>query len=79
MMLWAVHAAMTDIDAAGDDGAWEATTVQASYFFADATQAYISYEDIDGGDDDLDVGINHYYSDSCKATIEIDFEEDGHR
>ena len=50
----------------------------ASYFFADATQAYISYEDIDGGDfDDLDVGINHYYSDSCKATLEIDFEEDG--
>ena len=43
---WAIHAAMTDIDA-NSDGAWEATTVQASYFFADATQAYISYEDID--------------------------------
>ena len=76
---FAIHAAMTDIDAANGDGtggAWEATTVQASYFFADATQAYLSYEDIDGGADDLDVGINHYYSDSCKATVEIDFEED---
>ena len=60
------------------DGAWEATTVQASYFFADATQAYVSYEDVeaDTGDfDDLDVGINHYYSDSCKATLEVDFED----
>jgi len=76
---WAVHAAMTDIDSANGDGsasAWESTTIQASYFFADATQAYLSYEDVDGGDDDLDVGINHYYSDSCKATLEIDFEND---
>ena len=72
---WAVHAAMTDVL----DGAWEAMTIQASYFFADATQAYISYEDVeaDTGDfDDLDIGINHYYSDSCKATLEIDFEND---
>jgi hypothetical protein len=72
---WAVHAAMTDVL----DGAWEAMTIQASYFFADATQAYISYEDVeaDAGDfDDLDIGINHYYSDSCKATLEIDFEND---
>ena len=71
---WAIHAAMTDVL----DGAWEATTVQASYFFADATQAYVSYEDVeaDTGDfDDLDVGINHYYSDSCKATLEVDFED----
>ena len=77
---FAIHAAMTDIDDANGDAmggpAWEAMTVQASYFFGDATQAYISYEDIDGGDDDLDVGINHYYSDSCKATLEIDFEND---
>ena len=28
-----------------------------------------------GDFDDLDVGINHYYSDSCKATLEIDFED----
>jgi hypothetical protein len=74
---WAVHAAMTDVL----DGAWEATTIQASYFFADATQAYISYEDVEstgpaGDFDDLDIGINHYYSDSCKATLEIDFEND---
>ena len=69
-----VHAAMTDVL----DGAWEATTVQAAYAFADATSFYVSYEDVeaDAGDfDDLDVGINHYYSDSCKATLEIDFED----
>jgi len=75
--VWAVHAAMTD----AFDGAWEATTVQASYAFADATSFYVSYEDIEadaglGGDrDDLDIGVNHYYSDSCKATLEIDFED----
>ena len=72
---FSVHAAMTDVF----DGGWEATTVQASYAFADATSFYVSYEDIEtpGGDfDDLDVGINHYYSDSCKATLEIDFEND---
>jgi hypothetical protein len=73
-----VHAAMTDVL----DGAWEATTVQAAYAFADATSFYVSYEDVEsttplGDFDDLDVGINHYYSDSCKATLEIDFEEDG--
>jgi hypothetical protein len=76
MDAWAVHAAMTDVL----DGGWEATTIQGSYFFADNTQAYVSYEDgeIAGVDfDDLDVGVNHYYSDSCKATLEIDFEEDG--
>ena len=39
--------------------------------------AYVSYEDIDGGGDDLDIGINHYFSDSCKGTLEIDFENDG--
>ena len=39
--------------------------------------SYVSYEDVDTtGDDDLDVGINHYYSDGCSATLEIDFEED---
>jgi hypothetical protein len=73
-----VHAAMTDVL----DGAWEATTIQAAYAFADATSFYVSYEDVEsttplGDFDDLDVGINHYYSDSCKATLEIDFEEDG--
>ena len=73
----AVHAAMTD----AFDGAWEATTIQASYFFADATMAYVSYEDVEstgpaGDFDDLDVGINHYFSDSCKGTLEIDFEND---
>jgi hypothetical protein len=76
----AVHAAMTDIsdsEGLGGDNAWESTTVQASYFFADDTMAYVSYEDIDGGDDDLDIGINHYFSDSCKGTLEIDFENDG--
>ena len=78
MDAWAVHAAMTDVF----DGAWEAMTIQGSYFFADATMAYISYEDVEstgaaGDFDDLDIGINHYYSDSCKGTIEIDFEEDG--
>jgi len=79
MDAFAVHAAMTDIDNAdGAGGAWEATTIQASYFFADDTMAYVSYEDVDTtGDDDLDVGINHYFSDSCKGTLEIDFEEDG--
>ena len=51
-----------------------------AYFFGDATSLYISYEeddlDLPAGDfDDLDVGINHYYSDSCKATLEIDFED----
>ena len=71
-----VHAAMTDVL----DGAWEATTVQAAYAFADATSFYVSYEDVEstgpaGDFDDLDVGINHYYSDSCKATLEIDFED----
>ena len=71
-----VHAAMTDVF----DGAWEATTVQAAYAFADATSFYVSYEDVEstgpaGDFDDLDVGINHYYSDSCKATLEIDFED----
>jgi len=75
MDAFAVHAAMTDIDN-GPTGAWEATTIQASYFFADATMAYISYEDEDTAGDDLDIGINHYYSDSCKATLEIDFEND---
>ena len=75
---FAIHAAMTD----AFDGDWEATTVQASYAFADATSFYVSYEDIEGAGafagntgDDLDVGINHYYSDSCKATLEIDFED----
>ena len=79
MDAFAVHAAMTDIDNAdGAGAAWEATTIQASYFFADDTMAYVSYEDVDTtGDDDLDVGINHYFSDSCKGTLEIDFEEDG--
>ncbi|MEL7066436.1 MAG: hypothetical protein AAGK24_03285, partial [Planctomycetota bacterium] len=44
----------------------------------DDTMAYVSYEDVDTtGEDDLDVGINHYFSDSCKGTLEIDFEEDG--
>ena len=74
--VWAVHAAMTD----AFDGAWEATTVQASYAFADATSFYVSYEDVEsttafGDFDDLDIGVNHYYSDSCKATLEVDFED----
>ena len=72
---FSVHAAMTDVL----DGNWEATTIQASYAFADATSFYVSYEDIEttvGDFDDLDVGINHHYSDSCKATLEIDFEND---
>ena len=72
---FAVHAAMIDIDN-GPTGAWEATTIQASYAYADNTSFYVSYEDVDTtGNDDLDVGINHYYSDSCKATLEIDFED----
>ncbi|MEC8065174.1 MAG: hypothetical protein VX126_03870, partial [Planctomycetota bacterium] len=72
---FSVHAALTDVL----DGNWEATTVQASYAFADATSFYVSYEDIEtpaGDFDDLDIGINHHYSDSCKATLEIDFEND---
>lgn len=71
-----VHAAMTDVDNAPVVGAWESTTVQVAYAFADATSFYVSYEDVDTtGTDDLDIGINHYYSDSCKATLEIDFED----
>ena len=72
MDAWAIHAAQTEADALN----WDALTVQASYFFADSTMVYISYEDEDTLGDDLDVGINHYYSDSCKATLEIDFEGD---
>ncbi|RPG10668.1 MAG: hypothetical protein CBB84_000390 [Phycisphaera sp. TMED24] len=68
---WAIHAAQTEADALN----WDAMTVQASYFFADSTMAYISYEDEDTLGDDLDIGINHYYSDSCKATLEVDFED----
>ena len=70
-----------DLDEDGNAGdAWESLTIQASYFFADDTMAYISYEDVEsaafGDSDDLDVGINHYFSDSCKGTLEIDFEND---
>jgi hypothetical protein len=71
MDAWAIHAAQTEADALN----WDAMTVQASYFFADSTMAYISYEDEDTLGDDLDVGINHWYSDSCKATLEVDFED----
>ena len=82
MDAWAFHAAMTDVENAdiNEDGTagdvWESLTIQASYFFADDTMAYISYEDVDTtGEDDLDVGVNHWYSDSCKGTLEIDFED----
>ena len=80
MDAWAVHAAMTDIDSKSGDGvanAWESMTIQASYFFGDSTMAYVTYEDIDTtGADDLDIGVNHWYADNCKATLEIDFEND---
>ena len=48
---------------------YEATTVNASYWLFDDGQAYVKYEDIDGAADDLDIGINHYYSDNVRANV----------
>ena len=78
---WALHAAMVDIDnALGGGETHEATLVQASYYIADDTMLYVSYEDFEnsalGDFDDLDIGVNHFFSDSCKGTLEIDFEND---
>ncbi|MEC8115469.1 MAG: hypothetical protein VX104_06475, partial [Planctomycetota bacterium] len=80
-----LHAAMGNIElnqtGAGQIGEIDFMTAQASYFVNDDTQVFATMEDIELeanglGSVDLDlfsgftVGVNHFYSDNCKATLE---------
>ena len=79
------HAAMGNIEldsaTAGALGEIDFMTMQASYYINDDTQVFATYEDIELDLQgvpafDLDVvsgftfGVNHWYSDNCKATLE---------